>query len=65
MIEIKPTKPEVKVRKPNGEHLSAEGEKVERTAYWVRRLRDGDVVVVTSPNEATETVDKPITKKDK
>lgn len=44
LINIKPAKPAVPVRKPNGEYLKAEGEKVERSSFWVRRLNDGDVV---------------------
>lgn len=44
LINIKPAKPAVPVRKPNGEYLNAEGEKVERSSFWVRRLNDGDVV---------------------
>ncbi|MEJ6520647.1 DUF2635 domain-containing protein [Shewanella bicestrii] len=44
LINIKPAKPAVPVRKPNGEYLKADGEKVERSSFWVRRLNDGDVV---------------------
>ena len=46
MITIKPAKAGVNVLKPNGEHLAAEGETVQRTSYWVRRLSDKDVEIV-------------------
>ncbi|MGL5666226.1 MAG: DUF2635 domain-containing protein [Shewanella sp.] len=52
LINIKPAKPAVPVRKPNGEYLKAEGEKVERSSFWVRRLNDGDVVELTSVKTA-------------
>jgi hypothetical protein len=39
---IKPA-PGLKVRKPDGGELKAEGEKVEINSYWLRRLADGDV----------------------
>jgi len=32
-----------KVAKPEGGFLAADGESVELTPYWHRRLRDGDV----------------------
>jgi len=44
LIKIKPAKAAVPVRKPSGEYLAAEGENVERSSYWVRRIQDGDVV---------------------
>lgn len=46
LIHIKPAKAAVPVRKPNGEYLKADGEKIERSSFWVRRLNDGDVVEV-------------------
>lgn len=42
----------VKVRHPNGRHLSAEGEQVEITAYWRRRIAAGDVVEGKAPARA-------------
>ncbi|NOJ18296.1 DUF2635 domain-containing protein [Vibrio jasicida] len=39
------SKPKVPVRKPEGGHLSVEGEDVEKTSYWIRRINDGDVLV--------------------
>ena len=38
----------VKVRRPDGRHLAAEGETVTMTSYWQRRLADGDVVEGTA-----------------
>lgn len=32
------------VRHPDGKPLSKEGEKVKRTAYWIRRLKDKSVI---------------------
>nr|WP_158161690.1 DUF2635 domain-containing protein [Vibrio mimicus] len=45
-IKVKPAKASVPVRKENGEFLKQEGETVTRSAFWVRRLKDGDVVLV-------------------
>lgn len=44
LIKIKPAKAAVPVRKPTGEYLDKDGEAVERSSYWVRRIQDGDVV---------------------
>ncbi|PKF49255.1 DUF2635 domain-containing protein [Enterovibrio nigricans] len=38
-----PTKEDIPVRKSDGEFLDAQGEFVERSSFWVRRLNDGDV----------------------
>lgn len=57
MITIKPAKDGVNVLKPDGTHLAAEGEPVQRTAYWVRRLSDGDVAIV-KPLAAVKTAAK-------
>ena len=35
-----------KVMKQDGTLLNPNGEEVEKTIYWVRRLRDGDVVEI-------------------
>lgn len=40
---IKPA-PGLKVRKPDGGELKPDGEQVEPSSYWLRRLADGDVV---------------------
>ncbi|EMC8699306.1 DUF2635 domain-containing protein [Vibrio cholerae] len=45
-IKVKPAKTSVPVRKENGEFLKQEGETVTRSAFWVRRLKDGDVLQV-------------------
>lgn len=46
LIPIKPKNAKVPVRKPEGGFVNATGEEVERTGYWVRRINDGDVVLV-------------------
>lgn len=40
-----------KVIKPDGTLLNPNGEEVEKTTYWVRRLRDGDVVEIEAKGE--------------
>lgn len=40
-----------KVMKPDGTLLNPNGEEVEKITYWVRRLRDGDVVEVNAKGE--------------
>jgi hypothetical protein len=49
MAQIKKLKPagSALVRKPDGKHLKPEGERVEMTTYWVRRIAAGEVVEVT------------------
>jgi hypothetical protein len=49
-VKIKPVNGK-HLRKENGQILSAEGETVIATAYWLRRLNDGDVVEV-APEES-------------
>lgn len=41
-----------KVMKQDGTLLNPNGEEVEKTIYWVRRLRDGDVVEVNAKGES-------------
>lgn len=43
-IKIKPA-PDRRVRRPDGSLLEGE-DTVERSSYWMRRLQDGDVVLV-------------------
>lgn len=43
-IFVKP-KANTLVRQENGEPLAEAGEEVERSAYWLRRERDGDVTI--------------------
>ncbi|EGR4076026.1 DUF2635 domain-containing protein [Vibrio cholerae] len=52
LMVIQPAKPEVKVRKEDGTHLAAGGEEVKRSAFWARRIKDGDVKELTE-DEAT------------
>ncbi|EKN3738792.1 MULTISPECIES: DUF2635 domain-containing protein [Yersinia] len=52
-LHLKPA-PGLMVRDPDSyEPLAAKGEKKPRTGFWLRRLKDGDVVTVTA---AAETV---------
>lgn len=57
MAEIKTLKPagDALVRRPDGQHLSPTGDRVEITSYWMRRLAAGEVVEVVA--------DKPTAKK--
>lgn len=46
-IKIKPVSADIQVRDPETfEPLNAKGEEKPRNAYWLARLRDGDVVLV-------------------
>jgi hypothetical protein len=43
----------LKVRDPDTRrHLPEEGAAVPRSTYWLRRLRDGDVVAASAPRPA-------------
>ena len=44
----------VLVRHENGKALDVAGEPVERTSYWLRRERDGDVTLTSAPEAAAE-----------
>lgn len=45
-IFVRPTKAEIKVRDPITHlHLPIEGKEVQESAYWTRRLLDGDVML--------------------
>jgi hypothetical protein len=47
MIYVKPS-PGLKVRDPASRlHLPPEGKRVAETSYWIRRIKQGDVVLVT------------------
>lgn len=51
---LKPANEKLKVRKPDtGEYLSAEGEHVELTSYWRRRMKDGDVIDIKPARKST------------
>ena len=47
----------VLVRHENGKPLDPAGEAVDRTSYWLRRERDGDV---TLADTAAITVEEPV-----
>lgn len=48
-MRVKPASAEVKVRDPaTRRHLPAEGAEVADTAFWRRRLAEGDVVLIPS-----------------
>ncbi|PSU49484.1 hypothetical protein C9J12_08325 [Photobacterium frigidiphilum] len=55
-VFIKPKKAEVPVRKPEGGFVDAAGEDVERSGYWLRRINDGDVVLV--PEKEADAIKK-------
>lgn len=56
---IKPAREGLIVRRPeNGTPLRIEGEAVDWSAYWQRRLNDGDVVFVV-PKSAQTKQEKP------
>lgn len=51
-LHIKPA-PGLTVRDPDSyEPLAEKGEKKPRTGFWLRRLKDGDVVTVTATVDA-------------
>ena len=50
-------KESVLVRHENGKPLDPAGESVDRTSYWLRRERDGDV---TLTDTAAITVEEPV-----
>ncbi|WP_265436091.1 DUF2635 domain-containing protein [Aeromonas media] len=51
-LYLKPNKG-LSIRKPDGSKLAAEGERVPRTSFWLKRLADGDVVNVKPAAKAT------------
>lgn len=51
-----PELPPRKVRKPVNGHLKAEGEWVNPESYWLRRIKDGDVVQDEDAVEPAEPV---------
>lgn len=54
-IFVKPTSPDVAVRKTMNGQLAAGGEWVNQDSYWLRRVADGDVVIDTNaPAEGSE-----------
>lgn len=48
MIFVKPTSTETKVVNPTTDlPISNDGESVPKTKYWLRRIEDGSVVIIT------------------
>lgn len=46
-IKVKPANAAIKIRDPETlEFLSEKGEEKPRSAYWLARVQDGDVVIV-------------------
>ncbi|EGK8325543.1 DUF1320 domain-containing protein [Escherichia coli] len=45
----------VRVRKPDGAHLSPEGERLDVCAYWLRREAEGDVEITALPKNSNKT----------
>jgi hypothetical protein len=44
---LKPAQPDLKVRLPEANrYLAQEGEEIELTMYWRRRIAEGDVLIV-------------------
>lgn len=56
-VILKPA-PDRNVRKPDGPHLAAEGEPVPKNTYWQRRLNEGDVKIVASPEPQQKDASK-------
>lgn len=49
LIKVKPATPDLIVLHPEPPHhrMPAEGELVKKTSFWMRAIRQGDVVLVT------------------
>ncbi|MDQ7097420.1 MULTISPECIES: DUF2635 domain-containing protein [unclassified Serratia (in: enterobacteria)] len=69
MMKTKNLKPnaDVLVRKPDGSHLAKEGESLTLTAYWLRRIAEGDVAVsdIPSPKAEVAPVESSVSKNTK
>lgn len=50
-LYLKPA-PGLVIKKPDGSKLAADGEKVTRTSFWLKRLADGDVLPVEEEQAA-------------
>lgn len=58
---VKPVDPSAIIRDPHTRQpLPAEGGEVPETSFWVRRVRDGSVVVVAKVTESTPTGREPV-----
>ncbi|MDH0176392.1 DUF2635 domain-containing protein [Aeromonas dhakensis] len=61
-IHIQPAKG-LTIRKPDGTVLAAEGERVTRNSFWIRRLQDGDVTYTgLTVSKGDESAGKPAAK---
>lgn len=53
-MKVKPVDPNAIIRDPHTRQpLPAEGADVPENSFWIRRLRDGDVVRVDAPAQPT------------
>jgi len=52
-LYLKPA-PGLVIKKPDGSKLAADGEKVPRTSFWLKRLADGDVNEAKPAAKATK-----------
>ncbi|CAD6177781.1 hypothetical protein AOY57_05430 [Escherichia coli] len=50
---IRPARDGVLVRRPDGTHLSLQGEALDVGAYWRRREAEGDVVITAIPADTS------------
>lgn len=57
-LHLKPA-PGLVIKKPDGSKLAADGEKVPRTSFWLKRLADGDVNEVNEVKPAAKATKKP------
>lgn len=54
----------MKVVKPETAlHLKAEGEYVEQSTYWLRRISDGDVILIEEKEQTQTKLESPKSKK--
>ena len=57
-IFIKPTNPDVKVRKLRGGHVNEHGEYVPREVYYLKRIKEGDAILITLEADIKKAVAK-------
>lgn len=64
-IFVKPKSGMTVVKPETAQHLSAEGEHVIQSSYWLRRIADGDVILIEEKEkEQTQTkLESPKSKK--
>lgn len=58
MIKVIKPADGIKVRRPDGQHLSESGEAVEMSTYWTRRLLSNDVIEVVPESADKKTGSK-------